>query len=491
MTHPRTLPIYALRILLFLAIGSIGTWGVLTSYPVRMLTYEQMNIVGAFRVIYGLFFAFRLFRSLPGISLVLGWERSGLASVLYWIGIFNCLFIAAGLLTPFALSFHWALLVFIQKHHRVYSVEDVLNRLPGVCLLFMNSHLNLSLDSWLGWNYGLVSGGTLGVNFFIWTFCVVMFSTGYEKLWSPAWRKGLGFYHFVSIPFIARPIFRQLRRFKLLCLVASWSSLILELGLIFSTLESHIFIVALIFLVGFGICLTFGPAPFFFVGGATTWGGAFILAMVLTRADLPTDNPGIGAVILLILYWVGCFAVMGFSKIRGGWAAWLMEKTIYLRPYILFNEVHFYGLYIFRITAQTPKGRIDPLRLFTESGEPGPMQELRPVAMYASFTRVTDYCIACIHNQSDRLDFFGRVQADLGWMALNRLPKEFRKEPVDLRFEIKVYDPPAEYDIQTNPWRTDWVEIGYYEVDNATIRFVQKGEIPHYGKTVRWPVLWK
>lgn len=491
MTHPRTLPIYILRAVIFLLLGSLGTWGILTSYPIRQLTPQQVDFVGVFRMAYGLFFAFRLLRGLPGISLVLGWQRVDLARRIYWAGIFNCLLMAAGFLTPVTLILHWAMLIFIQKHHRVYSVEDVLNRLPGFCLLFMNSHLGFSVDDALGWTYGLTEGGVLGVNFFIWTLCVVMFSTGYEKIWSPAWRRGLGFYHFVSIPFIARPIFRKLRQFKLLCVVSSWFSLILELGLVFSILEPRLFTLILVCMLGFGLALTFGPAPFIFVGGATTWGAAFMLTMMVTAQDLPRYQPGIGAWPLLALFWIGCFSIMNFTKIRGGWASWLMERTIHLRPYILFNEVHFYGLYIFRITAQTPNGPLDPLKLFTEEGEPGPMQNFRPVAMYASFTRVTDYCIACIHDQTDRLDFFGRVQADLGWMAWNRLPKEMRKEPVDLRFEVKVYDPPADYDLVTPPWRSGWVEIGRYEITSGKIKFIQEGPIPHYGKTVRWPVLWK
>jgi hypothetical protein len=491
MTPPRTSAVLALRVVLFLALSGLGTWGILTGVPIRQLSEAQVDLIGIFRIIYGLLFALRLYRGLPAVSLVWGWQNAGQVRRYYWMNILNCCCLAAGFLTPIALVAHWAFLVFVQRHHRAYSVEDVLNRLPGFCLFFMNSHLGFSLDRILGWNFGLTEGGAVGVNFFIWTFSAIMFSTGYEKIWSPVWRKGLGFYHFVSLPFIARPIFRKLRNFRSICLLASWTSLFLELGLILTVFHRMIFMATLVVLVGFGLTLTFGPAPFFFVGGATTWAASFTLAMAVTAQQLPLYAPGWGGYLLIALYCAGCFSIMNFAPIRGGWLANLMLHTVHMRPYILFNEVHFYGLYIFRVLGRFGREQVDCLELFKENGEPGPMQEIRPVGLYAAFTRVTDYCIAQIHQQGDRLEFYGRVLADMGWAAIDRMKRAGRGMPEDLIFEVRVYDPEEGYDVLTSPWRTDWVQIGRYAFSHSEIQFIQEGEIPHYGKTVRWPVRWK
>jgi hypothetical protein len=490
MTPPKTPSVLFLRIIVLAALSGLGVWGMLTGVPFQQLSPAQVGVLGYFRAVYGLLACFRILRAMPNTPLVFGWEKAPQARLEYWLWMVAGACITAGFLTPLALLCHWLLGVRFQRTHRTYSVEDVLNRQPGLCLLFMNSHLGFSADHALGWTYGLVEANAAGVNFYCWTFCVVMFSTGFEKVWSPVWQRGLGFYQFVSIPFVSRPLFRKLRRFKWLCLAAGWGGLALELGLMFCVPWLPVFRMALLSVISFGLVLTFGPTSFFFVGAPTVWAGAFIFGLLSVQGVPVGYEAGVVGWLLIAFYVAGCVSVMNFTPIRGGWMAWLMERTTYMRPYILFNEVHFFGLYIYRVIAVTPQGRVDTIQAFTEDGEPGPIQFFRPVAIYATFTRVTDYCIALLHDQTQRLAFYGRVVADLGQIGLDQLSPEIRQQVISLHFEVRVYDPPADYDLETSPWRSDWVEIGHYDLSGGSIRFIQEGAVPHYGKTARWPVLW-
>jgi hypothetical protein len=490
MTPPKTTPILLLRLVLLIALSGMGVWGMLTGVPFQKLSASQVDVLGYFRAAYGLLACFRILRAMPSTPLVYGWERDAEARRDYRLWLASAACIAVGFLTPLALICHWLLGVRFQKTHRTYSVEDVLNRQPCFCLLFMNSHLGFALDDAMGWTYGLTVANAVGVNFYAWTFCVVMFSTGFEKIWSPVWQRGLGFYQFVSIPFVSRPLFRKLRQFKWPCIAAGWGGFFLELGLIFCVPWEPLFSLALLSVIAFGLVLTFGPTSFFFVGAPTVWAGGFILALLSVPRLQSGYEVGYLGLLLIALYVAGCVSVLNFTAIRGGWMAWLMERTTYMRPYILFNEVHFFGLYIYRVVAITPEGRVDTIRAFTEDGEPGPIQFFRPVAIYATFTRVTDYCIALLHKQEGRLSFYGRVVADLAQIGLNQISEDVRQNMTSLRFEVRVYDPPADYDLVTSPWGSEWVEIGYYDLSNGSINFIQKGTVPHYGKTARWPVLW-
>jgi hypothetical protein len=489
MTPPKTTPVLLLRLtLMILAIG-LGTWGMVAGIPFQDLTPTQQTVVGWFRLIYGLVFGVRLARSFAAAPLFFGWQGTAKTRRAFAVWLVVCVMIVAGFLTPVALVAHLLFQAFVQTKNRSYSVDDVLHRFPGFCLLFLNSHRAVALDSWLGWDFGLTFSSGPGANFFAWCFGLIMFSTGYEKIWSFAWRKGLGFYHFVSIPFIARPSFRRLRNYKALCIALSWGALFLELGYI-STLF-HPLTAGLVSLavVGFGLTLSFGAVNFFFIGVITALNASLIAILgLLPQSGVAYTMPWF-MWLLIAIYSIGCVSIFNFTPIRDHWVPTLLYHTVHLRPYILFNEVHFYGLYIYRIIAHTPEGRVDCIKAFKENGEPGPMQRFRPVTIYAAYSRVSDYCIAVIHNQEKRIEFYGRLLPDLGQIALEQMGDKARNSMTRLTFEVKVYDPDADYNVTEDPWRCDWTEIGHYDLSNG-IRFIQEGTIPPYGKTMRWPVLW-
>lgn len=98
----------------------------------------------------------------------------------------------------------------------------MLIRSAGFCLLFLNSLLSFSLDKWLGLDFGLSSPSLVGLNFCCWTFTVLMFSAGWEKLCSPMWRRGLGFFYFMSLRHWVKPRFHWANKSRAASIVMSW-----------------------------------------------------------------------------------------------------------------------------------------------------------------------------------------------------------------------------------------------------------------------------
>jgi hypothetical protein len=485
------------RLLITVPVLLSGIYGLLAGIPFSTITPEQQWWIGVLRASYGALVALRLFRSLPGTALMHGWRETLRVRRIYSLWIIVALLMALGLLTPVAMLLHWWLGATIQRKNRVYSVEDVLFRATGFCVMFMQPHLAFSLDAQLGWTYGLGSSSVIGVNFFMWTVALLMFSAGLEKVWSPLWHKGLGFYYFISLPHLVRPSFAWLNRSRRLSVVLSWITVFSELLLV-----PAMFIPALrwplyLAMGGFAVTL-FVLVDISFIGQITLLllvGAAAVDWHAAPAADewlFQFWSVSDWALFTLLggLYVVATISSSGLVLVRSGWIHHLMVWTTHFRPFTVFVEIHIYGLYLFRLMARMKDGttrRI--LDVFTDKGGPGRLQTWRPRTFQGAMYRFTDYCIAVLEKLEDRRVERARFVEDIAFAGYESLPAAKRAQVQEIEIQVRVFDPADDFEPDTRPWLSpEWQPIGFVRGFPDALELIPGNEPPRYKKTYRWPV---
>lgn len=486
------------RLLITLPVIFAGLWGLLSGIPFREINPEQQWWLGVFRAAYGGLVMLRLFRSLPGAPLMHGWRDTQRIRGMYCGWIFIALMLCVGFLTPFAMIMHWWLGSTIQRKNRVYSVEDVLFRATGFCVLFLQSHLSFSIDSWLGWNYGLSEPSVLGVNFYVWTVALLMFSAGLEKLWSPLWHKGLGFYYFMSLPHLVRPCFSWLNRSRPLSVVLSWITVFAELLLVpamyFPWMRWPLYLA----LGGFAITL-FVLVDISFIGQITfllLFGAAALDWTFSTGAILPPVYQSWSAVgwglfgILGGLYTLATISSSGLVLLRSGVISHIMAWTTHFRPFTVFVEIHFYGLYLFRLIARFKSGGSRRLLdVFTDKGSPGRLQIWRPRTFQGAMYRFTDYCIAVLENLEERRIQRAAFVEDIAYAGYEELTEQEKADLQEIEVEVRVFDPADDFEPDTSGWlSSEWQCIGHVSGFPDNLKLEDRAHPPRYKKTYRWPV---
>lgn len=487
------------RLLITLPVILAGLYGLLFGIPFREINSDQQWWLGVFRAAYGGLVVLRLVRSLPGAPLMHGWRKTSQVRWIYRFWIVVALMLAAGFLTPIAMLLHWALGATIQRKNRVYSVEDVLFRASGFCILFLQSHLDFSTDSWLGWHYGLSGPSALGVNFLVWTVALLMFSAGLEKLWSPLWHKGLGFYYFMSLPHLVRPCFAWLNRSRVLSVLLSWITVFAELLLVpamfFPWLRWPLYLA----LGGFAVTL-FILVDISFIGQITfllLFGAAILDWTSSNSVELTplyqqwTSGEWILFVSLGMLYTLAAISASGLVLLRSGIISHIMAWTTHFRPFTVFVEIHFYGLYLFRLVARFKSGRERRLlNVFTDQGSPGSLQIWRPRTFQGAMYRFTDYCIAVLENLEERRVQRAAFVEDITYAGYEELTSLEKADLQEIEVQVRVFDPADDFEADTSGWLSPtWESIGYVNGFPDHLALHDTKAPPRYKKTYRWPVI--
>ena len=487
------------RFLIIVPVAIAGVWGMMAGIPYASVTTEQQWWIGVFRAMYGLLVAFRLMRTLPGAALLHGWRRTKEMRHIYIAWSFVAMMICVGFLTPLVLTVHWLLGCTIQRWNRVYSVEDVLFRATGFCLLFLQSQLAFSLDAEFGWTFGLGGSSVLGVNFFMWTLALLMFSAGLEKMWSPLWHKGLGFYYFMSLPHLVKPYFSWLNRSRWLSVVLSWITVFSELLLIPAMFFPWLRWTLYFLLGGFAVTL-FILVDISFIGQLTLLLIVGAVALDWNRQQLaPETLPVFQSwsmpewvlfFFLATIFVLGAWSSSGLARLRSGLVSRIMGLTTHFRPFTVFVEIHFYGLYLFRLLARMNDGSTKKiLDVFKDTGAPGKLQTWRPRTFSGSMYRFTDYCIAVLENLEQRRIERAEFVMDIAYAGWEQLSESERRRLDHIELEVRVFDPADNYEPDTKHWLSaDWKPILRVSGFPDKLSLEQTSTPPRYKKTYRWPV---
>ncbi len=495
MALPRTESLGRLAITVPVIIAGIAA--MLAGIPFASINAEQQWWIGFFRAVYGGLVLVRLARTMSGAALLHGWQETERVRRLLRWWMLLVLLLALGFMTPLVLLIHWWLGATVQRKNRVYSVEDVLFRATGFCLLFLQSHLACSVDAWLGWQFALGGSSVIGVNFFMWTVALLMFSAGLEKLWSPLWHKGLGFYYFMSLPHLVRPCFAWLNRSKPLSVVLSWITVFAELLLVPAMFMPELRWPLYIAMGGFAVTL-FVLVDISFIGqitllllvgaAALDWHASVPAAAWLFHSWGALDWGlfiGLGG-----LFTIATVSSSGLVPVRSGWINTLMVWTMHFRPFTVFVEIHFYGLYLFKLVARMKDGttrRI--LDVFTDTGSPGSLQIWRPRTFQGAMYRFTDYCIAVLENLDERRMERARFVEDITFAGYEELSAEDRVGLQEIEVQVRVFDPAQDFEPDTSGWLSpEWQPIGCVRGFPELLELVPGALPPRYKLTLRWPV---
>jgi hypothetical protein len=360
--------------------------------------------------------ALPILRSVFGILLLFRLERSRRWPRLMWpapLGVIRvehvlvvwqvlALALVVGFATPIAAALCLACEVCV--FHRTYtrSLEDVLFQTITFFLIFVGAGQALSVDVSLGIAHLDPFDHLLARNLWWLAMALIMFSAGFEKLFSPLWQRGLGFNYFIGLPHLVQRPFRFLRRFERFGRMLSWVTVIAELALLpMAVFTPGRFVVTFV-LIGFAMGL-FLIVDLSFIGQVTllvlvlfgVGDGLTLLERVphATAPLLEPRDPLLYVVCALYAIWVIALFDVPFGPLRSA-AQWITRVTIGVNPNKVFTEVQLYGIYLYRIVAECQDGTERVLvRTFQDDGSQGPMQRWHP-RMFLKFTyEVTDYCL--------------------------------------------------------------------------------------------------
>ena len=486
---------YTGRIVVTAAAALAAVWGITHNLPFNVITPTDELVVAGFRIAYGAMLILRLLRVQPAGPMVLGWRQTGrvLRAIKWWLVPAGL--ICVGFLTPFAILAHFLFGAILWRRSKVYSLEDVLIRSAGFCLLFLNSHVALSVDAALGLTYGLAEIPVAGVNFYAWTYGIIMLSAGSEKLCSPMWRRGLGFFYFMSLRHWVKPRFRWANRSLVASRLMSWVTIITQFLLVASFLIPGWRVAGFTMSLGFAISLCV-MVYLAFLSHQTLLSSSFLVALELShrlgghRLDEPMS------VVLSPLVLVACGFLLlgivsssGLVRLRGGLITTLSAWTIALRPIMIFVETHIYGIYIFRQIAHIGGKQKSVLECWDESATPSGHQPWRPRTIAGTTYRVTDYCIAALEDIPERAASRAESIVDLAYAGYLELSEQERQNLEHIEFQVRVFDPADDFVSDTSGWLSrEWHAIGVIRGFPDQPRFEPVAPPPRYRKTFRWPV---
>ncbi len=474
-------------------------WGLTHNLPFGYIDPHRQWLLGLFRAVYGAMIVFRCYRATPAAPLVLGWRKTQWVLNRVYLWMIPAAMMCVGFLTPLGILGHILFGSIVWRTSRVYSLEDVLIRSAGFCLLFMNTHLAFSVDSLLGWDFGLSEPSVLGVNFYAWTYASLMLSAGGEKLSSPMWRRGLGFFYFTSLRHWIKPAFHWANKSLVFSWVMSWATIVLQAFLFVSLLVPPMRWLAFPMSLGFATCLCM-MVYLAFLAHQTFLSSTLLCIMEFSRwiptpgaidptpAALPAlTSPMLWVVIFFIL--LGILSSSGLFRLRGGWVTGLASWTIALRPIMIFVETHFYGVYTFRLLAKMNGEKRSVLECWTEKGVPSRMQPWRPRTIAGVMYRLSDYCIAVLENVPDRAAVRAETLVDLCYAGYLDVSPEERSKIEEIEIVVRVFDPEDNFVPDTSHWYSkEWSPIGVVKDFATEPRFIPGPLPPRYKKTLRWPV---
>jgi hypothetical protein len=190
------------------------------------------------------------------------------------------------------------------------------------------------------------------------------------------------------------------------------------------------------------------------------------------------------------LYALATVSSSGLVLLRSGWISQIMLWTTHFRPFTVFVEIHFYGLYLFRLIARMKDGSTRRvLDVFTDQCSPGTLQTWRPRTFQGAMYRFTDYCIAVLENLEDRRVERARFVEDIAFDGFEELSVSDRKELQEMEVQVRVFDPADDFEPDTRPWLSpEWQPIGIVRGFPDQLELIPGASPPRYKKTYRWPV---
>ena len=167
---------------------------------------------------------------------------------------------------------------------------------------------------------------------------------------------------------------------------------------------------------------------------------------------------------------------------------WIVVCTTTLIPLVVFNGIHYFGLYLFRLRGYSNGKYYETLNVFNDDCSRGKMQIWYPRNFQSASYAVTDLCIAYINNLDERIKWRTPQIIDLCYVGRSELKnKGMLCDKIFL--DVKVLNPSKTFTKKTEGWlQKSWSNIGYASFDNNNANWKQEGEIPKYKYTTRWPV---
>ena len=484
-----------LRFFALLLFGFLGITFLGNNYPINEINNNTEYIIGIFRILYSVLLILKLVNGWKAIPLIAGWENESLVQKYYLFWILNSILICFGLFTFFCCIINFLFCFFIWRKQKEYSVEELLFRLVAFHLIFLNSGKVLSLDEYFAINISILSTNLVVLNLFILNILLAFFSAGFEKINSSVWRKGLGFYYFVAIPHFVNPKFKILKKNLYLCILFNWLTIIIELLGFLTLFDPRINILFLIGLLLFSISL-FIIVDLSYIGQISALLVTFLISLNyqswpdsifnrVTTFQVEFTYANFPFYFLWILTIVECLYYKPFSTKFG---SWIVTASTALVPLIVFNSVHYFGLYLFRLRGENDGDYYTALNVFNDDGTRGKMQIWKPRNYQNAMYSITDLCIAYIKNIPERIKWREPQIIDLCYVARKELSEKniFCSK---IYLDVKVLNPSKSYVRSTSKWlSSSWQNIGYTDFDKDKPTWSKKGNIPKYAYTKRWPV---
>jgi len=398
------------------------------------------NLIGICRILFGIIFFCKIFVSYKASALVWAHEVpfSKNRSQYYLKGLLiilliNIFFLTIGLLTPLAALITWGLYVFIYKYASLYGLEDVSFQHMAFYFMLTVPNSSFALDNVLHIELWDRLGGrqsSLPEIFLAIALGLVFFTAGFEKLFSPMWRKGLGAYYFYLMPQFRRMNTDFITGSYFLSVSLNWLALFMELfilpvflvnafpcglflwflGIGFTTSLASIFILTWI-----GECLTIGMILVLWLLLKSGKLGLVSLLLVELNYDLSWLEKTISCLIILSFFASIFTVLVRRDSVIVNNLKWFKNFYVYCRyvsrftwgllPLKVFTEVHIEGPVVYRVFLELADGTSkETFKIFHPDCGPGIERPFRP-----AFFEVTSYKVAeaCME-----LDKFGSIVSE-------------------------------------------------------------------------------
>jgi len=439
---------YPLKHYLYLFIALIGILGINYSLPLTSLPQNYPELSALWRVIFSLLFIWRIIQSWSAAPLLHGWKNTKWVKLAFTTQILLSLFLLTGTATLFTSISLFIITLVLFRQSRYYSVEDVLYQHLLFFMPWLDTGQLWSIDYIL--HLSPQQNVLPALNTFFWAIGLYYLSAGIEKFYSPIWKKGQGFFYFISLPHLVNPHFKWLRRHLLICKAMSWATLFLELLFLPSLFIRPFAITNIAISLGFAIGLL-TIVDFSFIGQTLFLVSLWFMALLMgTSGPTPTQAPWL---------WFGLWIAwtLSLSDYKAIIGKKVSRLTTGITPIGVFTEQHLMGIYIYQLRARDQDNEwICHLNPFTTSGEQGAYQRGYPRYYQGAMYPVTDLCLARQHDFPLPKDM---LLEDLCWAAY-LVEKRHGKTLESIHIYVKAINP--SYQEPCSNWLSqEWVEMGF------------------------------
>jgi hypothetical protein len=457
----------------------------------------ESQAVGAFRIAYA---AVGLFYAAGAIQLTdVAWvDHTALARAGYTVWIVALALLLAGWNSRLMAAVSFACVLVLNSNPMAGAVGELMYRIGGFCLLFMDSGASLSVHARRARRRGEAPADLQPrwpADMAVLSIGICLMMAGLPKFFSPAWRAGDGFYIAMLLPWTHHDYMSFLPDSRVATRVGNYLGMAAETGcvlLLFVPYLRWLGIAAFIgMMLGFGVAMSFyfiGLAGLMFLplmlpdnAGAWPWRRAVARAGTDAAAPERAQSPGLIARLFALghLSYIAMFTAASIAAVFGREAPLealngFRPTRVYnryandIRPLPLFCEVHLFGTFVYRLEGITESGTpVELLPVFTSDGSPGPCCVAGPRYLEGLMFHVTDDAIRMAANAAYRPDLAHMTQ----YRAV--MSKAVRQAPVPLRevrMLIKVLNPPRSFEGAVAPWDAEpWLPWLAFSVEGKDL----------------------